>query len=213
MICSPRGQSGVTVLFFTGLQDRAMGDVAMIDSFVAQAGATSVFLRDYKRTLYLSGIESLGGNIDTTLASLRETLVDLGTRQLICIGSSAGSYAAVIYGLALAADRIVCLAAPTCMTDAFARESGDTRGTLVRQKILEYPDPFGHDLRNRLLQAAVPQGVWMYFGAQSPIDRAHAEHLADLPDVVLKPFENFDRHNLVVPLLLSGEFPKILALS
>lgn len=212
MLCSAPGESGVTVLFFTGLLDRAMSDVALTDCFVAQAGATSVFLRDYQRRFFLLGVESLGADMDSTLASLRIRLAELGTRRLICIGSSAGGYGAMIYGLALGAERIVCLAAPTCMTEEFAREHGDTRGPMVRRKILEIPDPFGHDLRNRLVRAHVPQGVWMYFGAQSPIDRAHAEHLADLPDVVLKPLENFDRHNLVVPLILRGELAACLKL-
>src|SRR5438128_681288 len=64
-------------------------------------------------------VRSLGPTRDATLASLRRFIAFREGRRVVCIGNSAGGFAALDYGLALGADAVLCIAGQTNLTPDF----------------------------------------------------------------------------------------------
>ncbi|MDO5604783.1 MAG: tetratricopeptide repeat protein [Paracoccus sp. (in: a-proteobacteria)] len=193
---------GRTVLVVPGLADRVMLDYPAFDAYLAAEGMGAVYLRDFSRRLFLCGVGTLGADFDTTIAALRARLAAMGTQHLVVLGSSAGGFAAVTYGLALGARRIVVCSGPTGITPELLAEMGDGRGKIVARRIQAALPPEKLDLRPML--RANPTDTLMFFGAGSVIDRRHAARLDGLPGVRLLPQEGVDGHDIMGHLLRSG---------
>ncbi|MEN9352756.1 MAG: hypothetical protein RL318_81 [Fibrobacterota bacterium] len=65
----------------------------------------AIFVRDIKKTWYSEGISAQYPDIDALLGLLK-TLIPDG-RKLVCVGNSAGGYAATLFGILLGAERII----------------------------------------------------------------------------------------------------------
>lgn len=133
VIESPVGTSGTTLLVFSGLADRAMAPVEWIDAFCAAGNHSAIYLRDFKRSLYIDGISALAPDYEQTLTALQGILAKHGTRRLLCLGTSAGGFGAIRYGLRLGAERILA-ASPPASLNAMA-EMGDVRGQLFVKRM------------------------------------------------------------------------------
>ena len=67
-------------------------------------GAGFVFVRDVRRSWYHRGIEGLSGDIDETVGVLRATIDALEPTRVVTVGTSAGGYAALLFGELLGMD-------------------------------------------------------------------------------------------------------------
>lgn len=63
-----------------------------------------IFVRDIKKTWYVNGINETLDSIEKVVEKLKELI--RGYRQTICIGNSAGGYAAVLFGCMIGAQYI-----------------------------------------------------------------------------------------------------------
>jgi hypothetical protein len=67
------------------------------------AGPSFVFARDHKRSWYHRGIAGVSEDVDGTVAALRATVDALAPSRVVTVGTSAGGYAALLFGELLGA--------------------------------------------------------------------------------------------------------------
>lgn len=198
------------VVVFTGLADRVAVSLEVLDRFFAARGLTAVYCRDLDRLLGTRGILSLGANVAETAGALRALLDRHGAARTLVMGNSAGGFTAIRYGLLLGASTILSFAGPTNATRAFLERIGDRRGAGVGER-LERLVPAG-ELDLAAFVGAAPTGtqVQLHYGGAMPEDSQHADHLRGLAAVSLVPDPLFDKHHILIPLMLDGRFEELL---
>lgn len=208
---SPRGDSDVAVLLFAGLGDGTPAGLQTLDSIPAAHGHTTIYVRDFARVLFLSGIAALAPDRAGTVVALRHMLDDLGARRLFVVGTSGGGFAAIAYGLALGADRIIGCSGPSCILPEFLAQAGDKRGQIVARRLQALFPAADLDLRDTVIAGGGRCPITLYYGEHEAVDTAHARHLAGLPGVQLHPIAGYRRHPTTFPLIASGEYHRILS--
>lgn len=208
---SPQGVTGTTVLVFTGLADKTMVPIEYVDRFCAAAGHTAIYLRDSGRTVYVGGIPCLAGDLDGTIAALQGLLQDSQTERLLCLGSSAGGFGAIRYGLRLGAERILCASSPTTGDAEFLDTFGERRARLLTKRMLGRFPARDLDFREHLLAVGHRCRLDLWYGADHLQDTAHARHLEGYPGVRLHPVEGLDRHDSFASLVVLGALQEFLA--
>jgi pimeloyl-ACP methyl ester carboxylesterase len=74
-----------------------------------------LLVRDPTRCFALCGLDRLGGTYAECLASIHALATRLGTRPPDCVGTSAGGYAALRYGVDLGSAAVLAFSAPTTL--------------------------------------------------------------------------------------------------
>lgn len=211
VIVSPPGTTGTTVLVFTGLNGGAMVPIVYVDRLCAAAGHAAIYLRDPRRTFYLGGVSGLSGDLEGSIAALRGLLQELQTSRLRCMGSSAGGFAAIRYGLRLGAEKVLCASSPTTGNTGFLSAIGEGRARLLVHRMLSQFPQAALDLRDELQVHGHRCRVDLWFGADCPMDAAHASHLAGYPGVHLRPIAGLERHESFASIVALGGWREFLA--
>jgi tetratricopeptide (TPR) repeat protein len=202
--------ASVAVLVFTGLNDVMSMPLPLFDRYLAALGVSAIYLKDFRRLLYLRGIVSLGEDYPATIAALEERCRRLGAKRLCTIGNSAGGYAAVSCGIELGADRMVSVAGETHLAQAPAApwEHGYT---VIRKRIYSAISKEEMDLRRILTAAPFSGSVELVYPDGLPRDQAQAMYLAGVPGVTLHPVAGCGDHNLLSWLALHADLRAMLA--
>jgi acyl carrier protein len=204
---APKGaQSGkVPIVFvFCGHGARFSLPLNIIHRWLASLGAHIVYLRDFRKLFYLSGIASLGSDYATSIKGLRKLSADLGASSIHCLGNSAGVFGAMQMGLDLEAQSVLCLAGTTGFTSR-------KRGSAFRRVAADLPrwsgvDPVMLDLRYRYESSPSYPRVRHVYGAAHDVDREEAERLAGLEGIELVPLPGWTEHLVIDALIESEEF-------
>ena len=199
-----------TAIVFTGLAGRAFFPLSVFDMYLSELGMNAIYLRDDLRLLYCRGISSLGPDLAATLDGLRARLDALGTSRLVTIGSSAGGFGAINYGVELGAERIVGFSSPTDIRTEFLRAVGDARALVLTARLNRQFPPRELMCRERIEAAGYTGRITLHYGADMPTDRAHAEQLAGLAGVSLRPEPGCDQHGLIPYLMAEGRLSRVL---
>lgn len=207
-VIAPGDRAETVALVFTGLADRAMVPLPSLDRYLAALGISAVYLRDFSRLMFLRGISSKAADLAGTVRWLGDLLGQWGTRRILSLGTSAGGYAAIHYGMALGADRIVAFSTPTNLGADFNREDG--RARLVALKVQTLPEEL-LDLRPLVMRNAGRTPIHLVYGAGMRQDAHHARHVEGLPGVHLHPLEGFERHDSLVWLAGQGKLLSFLS--
>jgi hypothetical protein len=164
----------------------------------------TVFVRDHAQAWYHRGVAGVGEGIDSVAAHI------IGLRaqaeQMVTIGTSAGGYAALLFG-ALAACEAHAFVPQTFIAPGLREEHRDRRWEAELEALGAGLDPRYADLLPTLAAGAAPAHV--YYGSGNRLDRVHAERLDRLPQVTLHPFDT-DQHNVVRDLRDSGWLARFL---
>jgi hypothetical protein len=162
--------------------------------------AKKAFVRDVKNVWYHHGVAGIGDDIDSVAEYLRELVDEAGVERTITIGSSAGGYGALLFGALLSAE-VHAFSPQTFIDPELRRIHNDSRWPRSIEDLDGRMDPRYADLRHPI--AASKADCHVYYPTGDWIDVIHAEHLRDLPQVSLHPFDS-DKHNLVRELRDSG---------
>jgi tetratricopeptide (TPR) repeat protein len=191
------------VLVFTGSNDSVAMPLEIFDHYLATLPLTVIYVKDFQRLRFLLGIRSLSPDYPGTVLALRHTLRRLGITHLSTLGNCDGGFAAVRYGVELAAARIIAFHAPTCPPDEasarFEQARNFKRTRLAAQVPLEMSDlkPF---LKAHSQQ---PHMVELFYEEEDTRDRDQALRLAGLKGVQLRPYPGLSHHRLLRELALS----------
>ncbi|MGM9483333.1 hypothetical protein ACS5PN_19205 [Roseateles sp. NT4] len=149
-----------------------------------------IHLRDPRMAWYLQGITGLGENLDTTLDALRRHIAALPATRMTMLGQSMGGYGAILYGLALGADRVIALGSLSTMDPADASARGDWRWLPVMQRLAaEGIAASQTDLVALARQVGALTELRLHYGERPDtpeqgarnLDLFHAERFATLP--------------------------------
>jgi hypothetical protein len=121
------------------------------------------------------------------------------------LASSAGGFAGIRYAVDLAARRYLGISAATDLSPGsrLPRMNYYCRPVL-RQKIRN------HLVDMRPVIAAAPTEFTFIYGGGNKLDRAHARHLAGLPNVRLREVTGCEKHDVVASLMAMGIFEQLL---
>ncbi len=174
-----------------------------------------IFVRDLAQVWYHRGIPGLGSTIDDAAARIRTLLESPQPKRLVVTGTSAGGYAALVFGTLLGADVVLSIVPQTVVDEELLHAMGDHRcdGQLKGLIASGALDPGWSDLRRDLPRVRRRDTRYeVYFDPDHELDRLHAERLANVPGVHLNHAQG--GHGRVARNLRdSGELQRILAAS
>ncbi len=181
--------------------------LSLFQRWLNPLGFHVIYLRDFRRLAYQDGVTPLGEGLAPTVEALRGMAHELEVRRVMCVGVSAGGYGALSYAGALGAERVLAFSPATNLDPAFNTYLRWSEGSALLSRRF----PGGEfDLRPRLAAQGGRPGATIVYGAQCWDDRFHAEHLAGLPGVELRPIDGFRGHMSAAELVHRGEFGALL---
>ncbi|MEW5838000.1 MAG: tetratricopeptide repeat protein [Pseudomonadota bacterium] len=201
VIISPDFERFDTVIIvFAGMANRLMSfPISFFDSFLSYLGVSAIYLKDYSRDAYLSGITQLGDSEKDTIISLRRICK---TKKIITLGFSVGGVGAIRYGLELNADHIIGCSTFTIGTRTFI-ENNDRRALAMIRRLNNTIDQSKLDLLP-LVEKNSHSKIHLFFGELNAGDKTQANHLAEANNVELYPIKNHKDHSVIVPFMQSG---------
>lgn len=165
-----------------------------------------LFVKDFQQCWYMQGLLGASRDLASTAQVLRD-LTPAGTERIRTIGNSAGGFAAIHFGLALGADRVLAFGPQTTVspedfkhfaaTDSRIEEMDFDDGSLdLAQTLARYPDFSGR--------------IDLYYSDRFPRDAAHAARIADFPSVETHACPH-DRHGVAAWLKEQGRLDGVLS--
>lgn len=205
-------ESGTLLVAFGGMAGKL--DIPPFEFFSLTGGmpVKRVFVRDLRRSWYHRGVPRHGATIPEVGQSLRALLAGHEVDRVVVAGTSAGGYAALLFGAMLEADEVLSFGPQSTLDlDALA-EMGDHRWDEQVRGIAATGDLDSRwtDLRTALPRVrAADTRLHVYYDAGFGPDRVHAERLGGLEGVSLHGIEGGD-HRVARKMRESGELERAL---
>ena len=144
-----------------------------------QKGYKHIFIRDIIKQWYLTGISGQHPSPATLLELLKK---ETAGYRIIALGSSAGGYAAVVYGQLLNAEKIYSFNGQF-QVNYLLQESKETTDPMIFRK---QDDPVlrpYYDARNFISH---PASIYYFYSSKSDIDVLQKNHIGDLGINIIK---------------------------
>jgi pimeloyl-ACP methyl ester carboxylesterase len=194
VLIARRPRASRVIFVFTGNARMIWVSLHVLHQLMPKDDCHIVYLRDIRGLGYLDGIPELGAGYERTLDGFRGLVTSLGDPKVYCVGSSAGGYASLRYGLDLRARAILAFSP---LTDGWQLQAA-SGGRIAADAIV--------DLRTLYAAASAAPAVTLVFGEKNEEDAAASRRLAGLPTVTLQPVPHYDRHDVIAQTIATGEF-------
>ena len=173
---------------------------------------TVVYLQDLGRSGYVFGLQAFGQGYTGTLEGMQRLIASLDFPEVFVIGSSAGGWSAMRYGLDLKATRVLGISPGTDLTDVQAEraEAARTLGLGGVNGEVAWP-PGSMDLLTLYGEAARPPELILAFGGGHAKDREASRRMGVLPNVTLHEVPDYDRHDVMAELIANGSIRGLIA--
>lgn len=170
-----------------------------------------IFVKDAHQCWYHAGVRGLGKDIQTTADGLQRKIDKIPHSKLITLGTSAGGYAAILFGHLLKADTIYAFSPQTFLDQANRQRYRDRRyqGELSKLYRCKYRSPDYYDLLT--LPPSLRQEVGkihIVLGVDDPVDTFHVQRMEDWENVSVKRV--MGGHVVVKTMRDSGELVDFL---
>lgn len=213
MMLDLEGDSGTLLIAAGGL----LGELSMppFEFFRVAQGlpCKRIFMRDLHQAWYHRGLPGYGGDLDSVVDALRSIIAGAGVDRLVFAGSSAGGYAALLFGAQLGAQTVLCFGGQTVIEPAVLARFGDHRWDAQLLPLAEAGklDTAWTDLRQALPGVrCADTRLELYYDRSVSADRQHAEWLRDIDGVRLFPF-NSGGHAIARAMRETGALHVVLA--
>jgi hypothetical protein len=204
------GDSRTLLLAFGGMVGRIGIPPFEFFSLTGSIPVKRLFVRDLRQAWYHLGIPGHGSTIAEASQSLRRLIAGHRVKRLVVAGSSAGGYAALVFGTLLGADMVLCFSPQTVLDLDILADMDDHRWDDRLRKNVGSMDADWSDLRRALPDARRAYTSYrLYFDNSLRGDRLHAERLADLEGVRLYRFGH-GGHNIARALRQTGALERVL---
>jgi hypothetical protein len=154
-----------------------------------------ILLRDPKELFYLDGVEPDAPGFDALLAKLQSEMTRLSPESTVAIGTSAGGFAAILFGHLLRVDEVHVFGPAIHATPWSVIRSGDFRhpvqhwlGFILSGIRLPLAVRRYTDLRSVLKEWNGRTSYTIHVCEQFPRDVKAAEYLADSPHVEIRRY-------------------------
>lgn len=200
------GADGALFLAFTS-NNVYPGPVFEFARSLDALGLRQVLVRDPYRLWYHRGVPGVGNDIGEVRECLAQIVAAVRPRRTVTLGTSAGGYAAILFGLLLDADEVLAFAPQTRLT---WRADSRTPRRIEKLHALAPPGAASLDLRAMVeARAAPPPRIRIYHSADDALDVRHARHLEGLANVELHPLR-LDGHRIIPQLKRDGTLQRLL---
>lgn len=187
-------------LAFSGLAQEYAIPQFEFENSLLKADAGSIFLlKDPMRRWYQAGVPGVGRTVHDIVRYLRNKVTRVTPGRFLSIGSSAGGYAAILFGCMLGADMVIAFGPQTFLDKKNRTTYGDGRWESAIRKI---SDSEYLDLYN-LVRDSPKTKVIIMVGSKEPIDIIHGLYLKGLKNVTLL-IEKSSKHNCAKTLKEQG---------
>jgi pimeloyl-ACP methyl ester carboxylesterase len=212
-LCSDmKVDSSTLLLAFGGMKGKL--DIPPFEFFGLTSGLPikRLFVRDLKQAWYHRGVRRHGSTIPEVAEHLERIIDRRQIERLVVVGTSAGGYAALIFGSLLGADRVLCWGPQTSLDPEVLDRMGDHRwddkiAGLIASNAL---DEDWIDLRSALPAARIGQTRYeLFFDDAYLPDRLHVERLADVDGAQLRPVAG-GKHEVARQMRKTGELEQVL---
>jgi len=167
-----------------------------------------LYLRDLDKAWFLHGLRGITGNVEETVAFLRDEFAAAGTRRVIFTGYSLGGFAALLYGALCGAHEVHAISPQTFLGFWKRLRTGDRRWRRYVMPLHFSGTRKFHDLRPWLAKAPTHSQMHIHFARDSRLDALHAAHVRGLPQVKIREHSE-GSHRLVTAMRESGELREI----
>lgn len=152
------------------------------EKFLTRMRVNRLHVRDAFQCWYFNGIRGYSRDIAATADYLRATVSMLKPSRVTCTGTSAGGFAAILFGVLIQADHVVAINPQTLLqrgVECFAH------GNLYRLKWTNPADTVHRDLLH--LPPSFTK-IDIAYGRDEAVDRFHSGRMRIRSDVNLHPF-------------------------
>jgi hypothetical protein len=207
-------EDSVLIIAFTGFVHRLSLRVYEFFEATKDAGYSRILLRDKHRVWYHHGIDRKRPDFPSLFDYLNREIERLKPKTTICLGTSAGGYAAIVAGHHIRADYVHAFAPDTLLDISLSsciKGIWSARYRWPRWKLLmsRSARPEFFDLANLLKVYNGKTVYYIHYCSDTRRDAKGAARLAGLPGVVSMPY-SCSTHQVAMFLARTGFLPKIL---
>lgn len=193
--------SPVLVVIFGGLLAR-IGGIPPFEFFGLLNEVTptkKVFFRDLNQSWYHQGISDGAPDIPGMQREVEDIVVDLSPAKVVMLGSSAGGYAAILFGrLTGVATEVHAFGPQTFIDPALRLRYADKRWHKQWSELMRsgsYQQQYG-DLHRLFEHTPLSRTRFViHYDPEDRLDALHARHLGGYPDVQLQEYAGLG-HNV-----------------
>lgn len=210
-------ESKVLVIAFAGIQVKKHVPSFHYVNALKERPVNRLHVRDVRQAFYQRGIPETGNNAGSVGEYLRSYVKQRGVRRIICLGGSAGGYAALLYGWFIGADEVHAFSPLTKLPSRTVLQSLPLlySGQAALFKAI-WPlhvdrsiDRTYFDLAPLLAQHNGQTHYQIYFGSGHDRDVRSAKRLTGFPGTELHEYDTAN-HHIVTDLRDSGALAEIL---
>jgi hypothetical protein len=207
------GQHETVIIAFGGIW-MGVGGLPPFEFFrqLGDVPADRAFVRDLDQSWYQLGVRGIGDDIRASAEWVSSLCRQHRVQRVVCIGCSAGAFAAMAFGSLIGADVIHAFAAQTTIDEEDLRELRDTRWDehlkRMRKKLGKRQPVL--DVRPLLASSASRPETYVHWGSAEPRDTRHALRLDGIPNVHLVPHEALGHDDLTRALRDQGELHRVI---
>jgi hypothetical protein len=204
--------SSALLLAFGGMVGRIGIPPFEFFSLAGRIPVKRLFVRDLLQSWYHRGVPEHGATLAQVAESLRRLIAAHRVERLVVAGTSAGGYAALVFGTLLGADTVLCFAPQTVLDLELLARMDDHRWDHRLEPLAAAGalDPRFADLRAVLPAARRGDTSYqIYFDEALRADRLHAERLTGVEGVRLYRF-GCGSHNMARSLRERGALARVL---
>lgn len=204
--------SDVMLIAFGGMNSRMGMPPFEFFNLTQDYPVKKIFLRDLRQSWYQRGLPQIGPNANAVLKYLRAEITQHQLQKIVMTGSSAGGFAALLFGYLLKVDLVLSFAPQTFIDTHTCFVLGDNRYRKQILKLYQYP----HGQRkyynlSKFFQAdhTLKTKFNIYFDENYSLDKRHAYTLKNHRNVTLNPYHE-GGHSMIKILKETGELKQIL---
>ena len=131
-----------------------------------------IFVKDFKQCWYQKGLLGKTSDIESSIEYLKN-IIPKTTEKLVTLGASAGGYAAIRFGIALNADRIMAFSPQTLIDEEMVRVF--SKSCLRDMKF----DNIDLDLKKILAKYNPKIKIEVYYSVDNNRDKINVDHIKD----------------------------------
>ena len=169
-----------------------------------------IYLKDHSDLGYLLGLPVFGAGFSRMVYGLKSICDGLGVKEVYVLGSSAGGFAALSFGLLIGASRMLSFSPQTDLTDLVRRH--DAAAMAQGDPRWRQPDilPPYLDLVEQYKNTSNPPRLVLTFGGANTADAPAALRMAGLSGVVLNEAVGYARHDILAWCFANGQIRTLI---
>lgn len=206
MVLPSHDPTPFALVFFGGNGDR---NFTLPHPLINRLGIHLIFIKDSVRCFSLCEVARLGPGFDANLPRLKLILAELEATSVFCLGTSAGAFPALKFGLELDA-----LGVLTFSGTASLNIDDDPGATLAKypqlRGIYTKARHLGTSMATEYAKSKVHPSVTFVYGEKNKRDAYFASFMEGIHGVQMYPIEGFPGHGSFAESLSRGVFPDLL---